>query len=62
MVDAALDVSQGGSATLVVRGVNLQSQLGTYRQDKAVQEGSKTLIVRTPPPVEGGERSITGIE
>lgn len=55
MVDAALDVSQGGSATLVIRGVNLQSQLGTYRQDKAVQEGSKTLIMKDTS-TRGGRR------
>lgn len=46
LVDASLETSQGGSGTLVICSDNLQAQLGTYRQDKAVQEGSKTLILR----------------
>lgn len=46
LVDAALTVEQGGTNTLVIRSVNLQAQLGTYRQDKAVQQGSKSLIMQ----------------
>tara|TARA_R110002153_G_scaffold6562_3_gene30256 strand:+ start:1895 stop:3733 length:1839 start_codon:yes stop_codon:yes gene_type:complete len=46
LVDASLDSRSGGRGTLVVRSVNLQAQLGTYRQDKAVQQGTKTLILK----------------
>lgn len=46
LVAASLDVGQGGNGTLIIHGVNLQAQLGTYRQDKAVQQGVKTLILK----------------
>jgi len=55
LVDMSLSKLQGGDGTLVIKGRNLQAQLSTYRQDKEVQRGNQSQILR-PTSVGAGRR------